>query len=266
MIYRVDTATLAGWEDCWTENEGPRRFATVEEAEAAITDHLQSLREAGKSAEREDFRIREEPENRLFARVVGRLEDCRIEPLHDPLHIFGAILMAVPVIPEDTVQDVRDTLTTMLGVHVAGLDYRLSESQTPYTAEDCLKAASVFCQHRQADEIFDSSAQPYDEDAGMSPTCAIVQVIAIDDQCAALDLYYEALGRLEGRETLEGFIPFSYRADTCVKASNGVLYSRMEVLEDAAPDYVDTAETVLFGALFDRIQAEQAEKGQTLSW
>lgn len=266
MIYRVDTKTLDGWEDCWTENEGPRRFASVDEAEAAIADHLQALHEAGKSADREDFRIEGEPENRLFARVVGRLADCRFEPLHDPLHIFGAILLSVPVIPEDTVQDVRDTLTTMLGVHLERLDYRLSESQTPYTAEDCQKAASAFCQHRQADEIFDSAAQPFDEDEGMSPTCAIVQVIAIDNQCAALDLYHEALGRLEGRETLEGFIPFSYRADTCVQASNGVLYSRMEVLEGEAPEYVETAQTMLFGDLFDKMQAEQAVKGQTLSW
>ena len=39
--YEVQTEMLSGWENCWTDGDGTKvTFATREEAETAIKDHL----------------------------------------------------------------------------------------------------------------------------------------------------------------------------------------------------------------------------------
>jgi hypothetical protein len=69
MRFEVQTNSLCGgWENCWTtidanNNETPTTFATSEEAETAITDHLAEVKaavEAGDMAEedsRDDYRV-----------------------------------------------------------------------------------------------------------------------------------------------------------------------------------------------------------------
>ena len=69
MKYEVQTYTVCdGWVNCWTtihenDNETPAIYATREEAEAAITDHLADVAYAVKAGEmaeeyhRDDYRI-----------------------------------------------------------------------------------------------------------------------------------------------------------------------------------------------------------------
>jgi hypothetical protein len=65
MSYEVQTYTLCdGWVNCWTDdNEAPVTYPTREEAEAAVTEHLEDVAaavRAGDMAEeyrREDYRV-----------------------------------------------------------------------------------------------------------------------------------------------------------------------------------------------------------------
>jgi hypothetical protein len=47
-IYVVETEMANGsWENCWSEDDVPLTFKTMEEAQAAIDDHVQSATAAG---------------------------------------------------------------------------------------------------------------------------------------------------------------------------------------------------------------------------
>lgn len=118
----------------------------------------------------------QETEDRLSIHIVGHVMDCRNEAIVAFPYEPGTIILSVPIIPEDTVQDVRNTLTAMLAVHMERLNQQLAIGQRPYTVKDCYKAASGFQKHRSIDEIFDSAAYFFDEDMGLSPTCTVVQV------------------------------------------------------------------------------------------
>lgn len=120
--------------------------------------------------------VMQETESRLSIHIIGRVMDCRNEVTVVFPHEPGTIILSVPIIPEDTVQDVRNTLAAMLTVHMERLNWRLAIGQRPYTVKDCHKAANGFQKHRSSDEIFDSAAYFFDEDMGLSPTCTVVQV------------------------------------------------------------------------------------------
>jgi hypothetical protein len=57
--FKVITRCVNHWEDCWQIDDAPWRFATREEAEAAITDHIADCEASRLSGEydRSDFRI-----------------------------------------------------------------------------------------------------------------------------------------------------------------------------------------------------------------
>ncbi|GBQ47898.1 hypothetical protein [Komagataeibacter europaeus] len=183
-------------------------------------------------------------ENRIFIRPVRRIEDVRRAdcPASNPLHIFGEVIMSVPVAPNDTVADVRQTIATMLEVHGAGLDASNSESQTPYTADDWQKAVAAFASDRADTDVFDPTALPYDDtpDQMRWPTNWLVQAIAIDDQAAALDLYMEVLGRAEAGESWRlDIAPASYLDDECFRLPDGSLWSRQDAAEDSGRNTED---------------------------
>jgi hypothetical protein len=59
-MFVVETFMLVnGWENCWHVDGKPETFATREDAEAEIKDHMETCEEAGIPCERIDFRIKE---------------------------------------------------------------------------------------------------------------------------------------------------------------------------------------------------------------
>jgi hypothetical protein len=54
LVYEVQTEMLGGWENCWTENDKPATFASREEAEAAIEEHIADCINAVQSGDMHD--------------------------------------------------------------------------------------------------------------------------------------------------------------------------------------------------------------------
>lgn len=63
MRYAVETLMGSSWENCWHEDDELLTFATREEAEAELEDHLETMHDCcatgdlSDSMSREDFRI-----------------------------------------------------------------------------------------------------------------------------------------------------------------------------------------------------------------
>jgi hypothetical protein len=58
--YEVQTLTVVdGWDNCWTEDEKPMTFPSAEEAQAAIDEFFDDLKDAGMADDydREDYRV-----------------------------------------------------------------------------------------------------------------------------------------------------------------------------------------------------------------
>ena len=195
-------------------------------------------------------------ENRLFLRTVCRIADVRddaqtAQDLLSVPHIFGAFVMHVPVLPDESLADVRATLKTMLQFHGERMDYTNSQTQQPYTVEDWGRAIDAWESYCPADTILDKDALPFSEENGCSPTQWVVQAIAIDDDSAALDLYMEGLSRLENRDfDLKGVMPASYMQDTCIRMPDGILFSRWEAVADEGRD-PEEGEQVTFAQLVE---------------
>lgn len=190
-------------------------------------------------------------ENRIFIRPVLRIEDVRRQSPANPLHIFGEIVLSVPVDAADTVANVRETIDAMIHVHGHELDAKNSDSQKPYSEDDWKKAIAAFASDRADGDVFDPQALPYDAspDQMRYPTNWLVQIIAIDDQAAALDLYMEVLGRAEqGERWRLDIAPASYLADECCRLKDGSLWSRPDAAEDNGMD-TEGSQIVTFGDL-----------------
>ncbi|MCP1243621.1 hypothetical protein [Acetobacter lambici] len=180
-------------------------------------------------------------ENRLFLRTVCRIADVRddaqtAQDLLSVPHIFGAFVMHVPVLPDETLADVRATLKTMLEFHGERMDYTNNRTQQPYTVEDWSRAVDAWEDYCPADATLDKDALPFSEESGCSPTQWAVQAIAIDDEDAALDLLRDGLGCLESKETVKGVLPASYMHKACIRMPDGELFTCRDAVAEEGRD------------------------------
>lgn len=190
-------------------------------------------------------------ENRLFIRRIGRIENTlddasfkrRFDHSNCDPTISGSLTLSVPVIPFDTFADTKGIIGQMVK---AGYDpaqcltpgFPLNHSQTesgqPYSPEDWDAAIKAFCRSHPDADLTDAAALPFNVDEGFSPTNLMVQIIQIDNQAAALDLYMECIDRFaKGEKDFADEIPESYLdQDSAFVSPDGQLFSR----EDAALD------------------------------
>lgn len=204
-------------------------------------------------------------EPRLFIRPVGRIDDVsNMESIlaaekNGIPAITGELLLSVPVLPGDTLSDTKDIIMTMAEVRMpeglmprGALDPKMTETGQNYTKKDWEAALKLYCRSRADTEITDPSAARYDQDAERCPTNIIVQVIPIDNQSAALDLYMECLDRFEkGERDFSDLIPEGYlENDTAFRCVDGSLWSRVEAAVDSGMD-VEGGENVSFRDLMN---------------
>ncbi|AQT06684.1 hypothetical protein [Acetobacter persici] len=198
----------------------------------------------------------EKKENRLFIRVIGRISDVKDQNAIDRQFegsscdpdITQCMTMNVPVLAEDTYKDLKDTISTMAEVFCppdqeffhpnAPLNPAGSKSCKPYSKEDWASAISAFCRFQPDRDHPDPKASPYVIADGYCPTNLVVQVIPVDNESAALDLYMECLDRFsQGERDFAEQIPESYlENDTAFLCPDGTLFSRAEAAADAGYD------------------------------
>ncbi|OUI86824.1 hypothetical protein HK19_02000 [Acetobacter persici] len=174
---------------------------------------------------------------KVFIRSVKRIQDVRNEQEVNYAHavaphIFGDLILSVPVTATDTVSDLRKTLETMLTVRMdaGGLGFLGS---LDISSDDWHIAIDTFLSHRPALALVDSNAAPYDDELGLCPTNFLIQIVPVCDEGAALDLYMEVLGdAINGENWSPELAPESYLSDTCFMSADGDIFSREEAAED----------------------------------
>ncbi|GBQ84953.1 hypothetical protein AA14337_2956 [Acetobacter malorum DSM 14337] len=195
-------------------------------------------------------------ENRLFIRVIGKISDVASDSAYlkrfegsscDP-DISQCLLLNVPVIPDDTFEDTKDIISNMVEIaspagkanpEPAGpLNLEGTGTKKPYSKEDWEAAISAFGRLHKDSELTDVQSAPFNEGEGYSPTNLVVQVIPVDNESAALDLYMECLDRFSrGERDFSEQIPESYlENDTAFLCPDGKLFSRAEAADEAGYD------------------------------
>lgn len=186
--------------------------------------------------------------NRLFIR-----SGFRFEVMDEPVEltvpdISNSIIVCVPVVETDTIGDVLNFLTTQGEIHNESLDYKQSDSQAPYTASDWRTAITEHFEGKDLRWIFEPTAAPYDEKEERCRTNAVFQVIPMDNQSSACDLYMEALDRIENGERLDGLVPEYFRESACFRLADGSIFSCDAAAQDSGKD-VSTGQDTTLGAI-----------------
>jgi len=186
---------------------------------------------------------------KVFIRPVGRIADVRddaqmLKFLMADSDLSGDHHFMVPVLPTDTVEDVRKTLRTMISVQAEASSAR-GAAGFPISATDheWIEAVSQIGSDKDDTAIFDAEALPYDSDRAQCPTNIVFQAFDVSNEATALDLYMELLSRAErGEEWDWKQAPSTFLDDTCIRFPDGAYYSRQEAAED---DGRDASEGVL---------------------
>ncbi|CAP57881.1 hypothetical protein GDI3917 (plasmid) [Gluconacetobacter diazotrophicus PA1 5] len=174
---------------------------------------------------------------------------------HAVPHLFGDLVVSVPVDAADTVSDMREILTTILEVHAEGAN---SDPLKQASREDWKAAIDAFLSHRPALALVDPEAVPYDGERGQCPTNWLVQAVPVSEQDTGLDLYMEMLSRAENGEAwTPDLAPASYLEDTCFVMNDGAVYSREEAANDDGRDSED-GDLMTLKALFEARQPKAA--------
>ncbi|GBQ84949.1 hypothetical protein AA14337_2955 [Acetobacter malorum DSM 14337] len=191
---------------------------------------------------------------RLFIRAIGRISDAtdnaafskRFDGAFCNPDIAESLTMYVPVAPEDTYGATKGVIRKKVAMllrderasSAPSARLALGEGGVPYSEKEWDAAIKSFSRLHRDTERTDPGAAPFNDGRGYWPTHLVVQVIPVDDENAAFDLYMECLNRIaRGERGFAEQVPESYLGnDHTFVCPDGTVFSR-----DAPPANVEGA-------------------------